>query len=286
MTERWIRLAWFSAIAVGIVLWAVYLATLTAPGLDAHAYYAVNPLAPYTAIREGDPDAFVYTPAFAQAVAPLQGLGEQGFITFWRALEVAALIVMTGPFAGILLFVQPFAPEIAAGNIHLLLGLAIVAGFRWPATWSFVLLTKVTPGVGLVWFAVRREWRNLAVALGATALIVLISFAIAPSAWPAWVASLSSQQPRPALNLIAGPLPLRVAAAALLIAWGGLTNRRWTVIVGAFVGLPLVWPNGASMLAGLVALRRFGLPALADSGAPQRRTIGAETLSRTITVIG
>ena len=43
---------------------------------------------------------------------------------------------------------------------------AIVLGFRWPFTWAFVLLTKVTPGVGLLWFAVRREWRSLAIALG------------------------------------------------------------------------------------------------------------------------
>ncbi len=61
------------------------------------------------------------------------------------------------------------------GNVHMLLALAIVLGFRWPATWSFVLLTKVTPGIGLLWFAVRREWRSLAIALGATAVLVTLS---------------------------------------------------------------------------------------------------------------
>ncbi len=43
---------------------------------------------------------------------------------------------------------------------------AIALGFRYPATWAFVLLAKVTPGIGLLWFLVRREWRNLAIALG------------------------------------------------------------------------------------------------------------------------
>ena len=38
--------------------------------------------------------------------------------------------------------------ELAGGNIHLLLAAAIVLGFRWPATWSLVLLTKVTPVSG------------------------------------------------------------------------------------------------------------------------------------------
>jgi hypothetical protein len=58
--------------------------------------------------------------------------------------------------------------ELAGGNIEILIAVAIVVGFRWPAAWSFVLLTKVTPGVGLLWFAVRREWNQLATALVAT----------------------------------------------------------------------------------------------------------------------
>ena len=28
---------------------------------------------------------------------------------------------------------------------------------RWPAAWAFVLLTKMTPGIGLLWFAFRRD---------------------------------------------------------------------------------------------------------------------------------
>ena len=36
-------------------------------------------------------------------------------------------------------------------------------------SWAFVLLTKVTPGIGLLWFAIRRRWRDLAIALGVTA---------------------------------------------------------------------------------------------------------------------
>ena len=39
--------------------------------------------------------------------------------------------------------------EISLGNIHIFLALVTVFGLRWPWLWSFVLLTKVTPGVGL-----------------------------------------------------------------------------------------------------------------------------------------
>ena len=77
--------------------------------------------------------------------------------------------------------------EVAGGNVSLLLAVAIVVGFRWPAAWALVLLTKLTPGIGLLWFAVRREWRSLAIALGATAAIVAVSFVILPDQWRDWV---------------------------------------------------------------------------------------------------
>src|SRR5437867_3643636 len=76
------------------------------------------------------------------------------------------------------------------GNIHFMLGAAIVLGFRWPTIWAFPLLTKVTPGVGLLWFAIRRDWRRLAIASGLTTAIGLASFALAPHLWFDWVARL------------------------------------------------------------------------------------------------
>ena len=47
-----------------------------------------------------------------------------------------------------LLALPPVALELYHGNIHLWIAAAIVLGFRYPWTWAFVLLTKVTPGVG------------------------------------------------------------------------------------------------------------------------------------------
>ena len=54
------------------------------------------------------------------------------------------------------------------GNINLLIVGAVLIGFRYPWAWAFIILTKVTPGIGLLWFLTRREWRHLAIALGAT----------------------------------------------------------------------------------------------------------------------
>ena len=66
---------------------------------------------------------------------------------------------------------------------------AIVLGMRWPAAWAFILLTKISPGVGLLWFAVRREWRNLAIALGVTSAIAAVSFVLAPNLWSDFLAA-------------------------------------------------------------------------------------------------
>jgi hypothetical protein len=88
-------------------------------------------------------------------------------------------------------FWDPVALEVLAGNIHILTALAIVIGFRWPAAWAFVLLTKVTPGIGLLWFLSRREWKAAAVALLATATLVVVSFMLDPDAWGAWVGVLT-----------------------------------------------------------------------------------------------
>jgi hypothetical protein len=123
---------------------------------------------------------------------------------------------------------------------------------RYPAAWAFVLLTKVTPGVGLVWFVARREWRSLAIALGATAVVVAVSALFGPHHWPAWIESLvgnaRQQWPYP---LFPVPLWIRLIAAGLLIAWGARTDRPWTLIVGSGFAIPTLWPANLAMLIGL-----------------------------------
>lgn len=260
------RVAWFAGVVVSVLVWAVYVWSIRdAVAVDAHAYYAANLSNLYSSGQEGARDLYVYSPAFAQAIEPLRWIGAETFVLVWRSLEAAALIVMVGPWAAPLLFVQPFAPEINGGNIHLLMGLAIVAGFRYPWTWSLILLTKVTPGVGLMWFAVRREWRSLAIAVGATAAIAGVSFVLNPEAWFDWLAMLRGQAVMSdAFELVQAPLVLRLIASGLLVAWGARTDRRWTVLVAAFIALPVTWVNGLAMFAALpLLLRRGGVPAFA-----------------------
>ena len=63
-------------------------------------------------------------------------------MALWRGLLLAALGHLAGPLTLPALLTVPVASEINAGNIQVLLALAIVLGFRWSGTWAFALLTK------------------------------------------------------------------------------------------------------------------------------------------------
>ena len=129
------------------------------------------------------------------------------FAVGWMAMLVGIYIWMAGDDRWPLLVFVPVLFEFYLGNIHLLLALAVVLGFRWPGAWAFVLLTKITPGIGLWWFVVRREWRSLGIALGVTAAIVMAGILVSPGVWREWYVSLTVTGPATGSNQIPIPLP-------------------------------------------------------------------------------
>jgi hypothetical protein len=120
-----------------------------------------------------------------------------------------------------------------------------------------VLLTKVTPGIGLLWFVARREWRALILALGATAGVAAITAVLLPQQWLDWVAMLASSAgtppPWPALPV---PLVPRLTVAAAVVWWGARRDHRWTVPLAAAISVPALWPGAFAMLAACWPLRR------------------------------
>jgi len=241
---------WFA-----IVFMAMPFGRAWQTGQEAFCYWIANIYSPYSLSDWGSPIAYVYSPAFIQAMLPLTRLPWLLFMGIWTGLLIVAVRFLTGPrlFAlGVLLA----AVELAGGNISLLLAVAIVVGFRWPAAWSFVLLTKVTPGIALLWFAVRREWRQLGIALGATALIVAASAIFMPRAWLDWFDLLLGLAGRDG-TWAAVPIPflVRMPAAIAVVVWGARTDRRWTVPVAAMLALPALWYGSLTMLLAVIALR-------------------------------
>lgn len=255
-TPPWVGLA------VAVVGWALIVVfsepwgRLWGTGQDARCYWQATLADPYLHSEWNDPIAYVYSPAFLQLVTPLTALPWQAFMAAWTAILLGAAGFLTGPrlLAAGLLF--PFtAMEIAGGNISLLLGVAIVLGFRWPATWALVLLTKITPGIGLLWFVVRREWRSLAIALGATAAIAAVSFLTMPDAWTRWVEVILANAGKGG-TWASVPIPLwiRLPAAIALVVWGARTDRAWTVPIAAMLALPALWYGGLSMVLAAIPL--------------------------------
>jgi hypothetical protein len=235
-------------------------------GVDARTYWAAPLLDPYGGVQIGLPGAYLYSPAFLQALAPARLLPWEVFHAAWTGLSLAALVYLVGPMGGALaLAFLPFVfRDVFVGNIHLMMGAAIVLGLRIPAAWSFLLLTKVTPGVGVLWFAARREWRRFAIAVGVTGVIAFVSFAIAPGLWFEWVARLRGDTGT-AGNSYMIVLVVRVALAAALVAFGALTNRAWLVPIAALMAIPILWPDSLALL--LAAPRLVRSPARSNRAA-------------------
>ena len=251
------------AVWLGIVYFAEPWAQSALPsGMDARCYWVPSLSNPYLNSTWTEQIAYPYSPAFLQILQPIRLLPWQLFMAVWAAILMAAMVYLTGPRL-ILLGLAFFGlMEIWGGNIELLIAVAIVLGFRWPATWAFVLLTKITPGVGLLWFAVRREWRALAIALAATVAVVAVSAAIQPNAWLAWRDVLVSNAGKNG-TWAAVPVPflVRFPLAVVLVVWGARRNHRWTVPVSAMLALPALWYGGLSIMLGtlpLLGVRRWG----------------------------
>ena len=264
------------AVAAGL-LFLGYLFLIVAPaagtfGFDAFAYWAVDPSDPYV-VGVGGLGAFNYSPPIARLFGPFGLVPWDAFLWVWTALLIGNVIWLGGRGIRVLwlLALPPVALELYHGNIHLWIAAAIVLGFRYPWTWAFVLLTKVTPGISLAWFAVRREWRSLAVALGVTAVIVAVSLVLEPNVWREWIAFLATTPEGGSVNQfqIAIPLWVRLPVALGIVVWGARTDRRWTVPLSATIALPVLWVSGFAICAACLPLAtRFARPeATAYEGA-------------------
>ena len=269
---------------VALVLFAIYRPV---EAVDAHAYWAVDLANPYSR-PIATLDAFTYPPPAAIGFWVLGHLPWPVFQALWTLAIGAALLWLAGPWSIALLALPIVSSDLYLGNIHILLAAAIVGAFRRPGLWAFVLLTKPTSGVGLLWFLVRREWRNLAIAIGVAGALVVASAILQPGLWPAWIDYVLRTGVAPNVGSAAWvpiPLLIRLPAAVVVVVWGARTNRAWTVPIASMLALPVLWMVGLSMIVGALALLRGPEPDRTDTNrTPAPRTPAFDAPDRSVEV--
>ena len=282
------RLASFALTVLGgIAAAAIWLYWQTAPGqgnpADLRIYLTTPFERPYEGWVLGAGDAFQYSPAFLQLVQPLKAVPFDVVLGAWRAVSLAIVVILAGPLTLPILLWGPVASEVNAGNVNLLIAAVVAVGFRRPAVWAFVLHTKITPAVGLLWFAVRRDWRGVGWPIGVAAGVAAVSFAISPGLWIDWVRLVIG-------NATSGagvttfpyfiPLTVRLPVAAVIVLIAGARGWTWPVAIAATIAAPvLYYPTQAIAIGALPELRRIasewlrrrlpGEPWSADEATPQ-----------------
>jgi hypothetical protein len=260
--DRWRRPALVALSVIGAIA-VPYLAVRnwerSLLGFDAHAYWNVDlsNLYGHSFGNTSGLDAFRYTPPIGQVASVLHIIPWELFLAAWLSLLIGVLIWLTGRtnWLAAIAF-PPVALELYHGNIHLLIAAAIVVGFRYPVAWAFILLTKVTPGIGVLWFVARQEWRKAALAVGVAAAVALVSFVVAPGLWRQYVDAMLDNYAYAPPDGYPFPWPqwLRMPIAALLVIWAARTDRPWVVPIAAVLALPLIWWHGLSILVAVPAL--------------------------------
>lgn len=241
-------------LSIGGVLFLILTMLSGGAGYDFFAYWSVNPADPYT-IKEGF-GAFHYAPPLVWLVGPLKLVPWPAAYWLWFGLLFLVLVWLARDWALAWLAFPPVVLELYHGNIHLLIAAALVLMLRRPPAFLFLALSKVSPGIVALWWLVRREWRPLAIALGASAAVIALSFALAPALWWEYLTHISSEANH-APNLIPIPLVLRLPFAAAIVVLAARLDRPWLLAPAIVLALPLLWIHGFAALVAITPLVRM-----------------------------
>ncbi len=255
-------------------------------GVDAHAYWLAWRGPMYTT-APGTPDAYLYSPAFAQLIWPLAQLPWPVFATvvIIGISLLLAWLLRPLPWRWAIPFWLGGLPEITSGNIFIIMATAAVLGFTLPAAWAFPALTKIAPAVGPIWFLARREWRSIITSIAGTAVIALVSFLISPALWQQWYDFLAhhmAESTGPIGSPFLPPAILRFPVGVALVIWGAISNRRWTIPAAMLLCTPVLWLGSLTLLAAIPRLRQSqGQPALPHRSESSLRmpTVGVDSSS-------
>ena len=240
----------------------------------------------------------MYPPPLAQLLALFHPIGWPLFIVGWTTLLFTCIGYLLGRWAfvgigaGVAALATPFGVSwvlgpALVGNVTLVMAAAIVLGMRHPAVWAVPLVTKMTVGVGVLWFAFRGEWRSFAIAIGATLVVVVLSALVAPDAWLAFTrfALANVGATENGVPIVGPPLWVRLPIAVIVVAWGARTDRPWAVPIACGLALAGLYGLGSivTIAAGLGGACSLERSARADR---ERRPRFASNAPRSVATVG
>ena len=210
------------------------------------------------------PYAYLYPPPLAQALVPVAAvLPAWAFDLLWTVGMLASLFWLADRDvirALALIAFPPVAVEFWFRNVHLFLAVLVVLGLRRAAAaFSVGAAIKISPILGIPYLALRRRWRDAAVATGIGLGLLVISVVLSPDAWRDFVTFATAIDPLQQSAFVAVPFPVRVLVALGLVVVGGLTAPRFgelLLVVAVTVALPSLWFTGLSLLVAMVPLWR------------------------------
>lgn len=276
------RVALVGLAAVGGSLLAIIVATFWMLPNDNLAYWlAAQRLTagePVYVLGEAGfaPYAYHYPPPVAQVLAPLTlMIPAVAYLAVYRTLLLLTAWELAGrrfiPLLALIAFI-PFAVELRFENVHVFMALGIVLGLRrWPWLFAIGAIVKVSPGLGIVYLAIQRRWRDAFIACLVGAVIVGVSFALDPSMWNAWLDSVLDRAGTTGNSLVPVPYFIRAAAGLVLTVLGGFLGQRrgeLLLVAGITVANPNLALNGFAVLVAAVPIWLAGPRGIARAQHP------------------
>lgn len=272
------RIAYLALAAFGGVLLAVIVGLFWRSPNDSLAYWlAGERLAAGEPIFVGTdrafaPYAYHYAPPLAQFLAPLTlVIPTIGYLTAYRVVLLLATWQLAGrrflPMLALIGFL-PLALELRFENVHVLMALTVVLGLtRWPWLFAIAAVIKVSPGLGVVYLALRGRWRDAILSGVLGVAIVAVSVVLDPGLWRAFFDTVLTQADATGNSLLPFPYLVRAALGLGLTVAGGLIGRRTgelLLVAGMTMANPNLALNGLAVLVAAVPIWRAGPDGIAE----------------------
>jgi glycosyl transferase family 87 len=264
--------------AIGGVLLAVVIGVFWQHPNDNLAYWiAADRLAHdlpiyATGAAAFEPYAYHYPPPLAQALAPFTlFVPALAYVIGYRAL----LLLTTWDLAGrrmlwmlALIAFVPVAIELRFENVQLFMAVAVVYGLgRWPWAFAVMAVIKVSPGLGVIYLALRRRWRDAAIAAAVGVAIIAVSVALDANLWRQFFDAVSGQAGIAGNSIVPVPYVVRAVIGLVLVIAGGLIGQRTgelLLVAAVTAANPNLTVAGFAVLAAAVPIWRAGPGGIAE----------------------